>query len=620
MVDEAYCLGNGTVSETYLNIELIIRLAKQARVDAIHPGYGFLSENYLFAQACEENNIAFIGPSSAILKLMGDKLTAHAFAAKLGVPVLEKLYESADEIGRQRENLTYPLLVKAAAGGGGKGMRLVNSSLELTDVLESAASEALKYFSDDRVFIERYLHAPRHIEVQLMGDMYGTIVHLFERECSIQRRHQKIIEEAPAVILTSGQREKMTGAALAIARAAGYYNAGTIEFLLDDTGEFYFLEMNPRIQVEHGVTEMVTGIDLVKEQVLVAQGYPLSFSAETIIPAGHAIEARIYAEDPENELMPYPGTVHYYCPPLMEGVRVETAIQSGASIQADYDPLIAKVIVHETTRNHAIESMRKALENFVITGVHHNIPLVMSLLNDRSYIRNAISTSFCHARMPAYVGAYSITRQNTEPTSLLIAAALITGLLKSKTDASDVWNMIGYWRIFPRLQFLINGKQWEIELIRAGGSHATVYMEGVQEDIQGILIDDCQLQFTRNGKFYHMHHIPESGGIIEITSLGLWHRVERTDRLTSSGPPVPENEDTPGENTIRSPLHGKITRVNVSPEEQVSKGECLLTIESMKLENNILAPFSGIVKQIDIREGDRVKPQSPLLLLQSLNN
>ena len=620
LADESYCLGNGSVSDTYLNIELIIRIAKQAHADAIHPGYGFLSENYRFAQACEINNIVFIGPSASILQLMGDKITSHAFVAKLGIPVLEKLVDTADEIGRMRETLTYPLLVKAAAGGGGKGMRLVNSSHELTDVLESASNEALHFFSDNRVFIERYLHTPRHIEVQLLGDMHGNIVHLFERECSIQRRHQKIIEEAPAVVLDDNLRKSILVAALGIATAAGYYNAGTIEFLLDESGDFYFLEMNPRIQVEHGVTEMITGIDLVKAQIQVARGYPLSFSAETLTRRGHAIEARIYAEDPENELMPYPGTVHFFSPPVLEGVRVETAILSGSSVQADYDPLIAKVIVHENDRDKAIELLRKALENFTITGVHHNIPVLMAILNDKTYLQNAISTSFCNTMLPVYVSRFSMIRQKAEQTNLIIAAALISCLNKRKSDVSDVWSMIGFWRIFHRLQFLINGKQREIEIISTNGSTASIYTNGRQEDILGIVIDDDRLQFTRDRIQYQFHHIPDNEGAIEITWQGLWYSVVRLDRLKSHTHDVPDTENAQGESIVRSPLHGKVTHINVAINDKVNKGECLLIIESMKLENTILAPFSGVVKQIDIREGDSVKQQSPLLLLSSILN
>ncbi len=280
---EAYSLGNGPLSDTYLNIASIIALAKKSGADAIHPGYGFLSENTLFAKTCEENQIRFIGPSADILKLMGDKLMAHHFVSGLGIPVIDKIIDTPHEISKLRHSIEYPVLVKAVAGGGGKGMRLVKSHSELTDVLEITANEAYQYFADDRVYVEKYLHAPRHIEVQIMGDMHGNIVHLFERECSIQRRHQKIIEEAPAVSLTDRVRKEIIDAALTIAGSVRYNNAGTIEFLLDDNGDFFFLEMNTRIQVEHGITEMITGIDLVKEQIRVAEGLPLSISQKEIL-------------------------------------------------------------------------------------------------------------------------------------------------------------------------------------------------------------------------------------------------------------------------------------------------------------------------------------------------
>ena len=352
--EEAYSLGNGPLSDTYLNIASIIGLAKKSGADAIHPGYGFLSENSLFAKACEENQIRFIGPSADILKLMGDKLTAHHFVSGLGIPVIDKIIDTPHEISKLRHSIEYPVLVKAAAGGGGKGMRLVKTHSELTDVLEITANEAFQYFADERVYIEKYLHAPRHIEVQIIGDIHGNIVHLFERECSIQRRHQKIIEEAPAVSLPDHVRKKIIDAALTIAGSVRYVNAGTIEFLLDDNGDFFFLEMNTRLQVEHGITEMITGIDLVKEQIRVAEGYPLSFSQKEIQYHGHAIESRIYAEDPEHDLLPSPGKIHYYREPSFQDVRMESAVTSGTEIQADFDPLIAKVIAYGASREDAV--------------------------------------------------------------------------------------------------------------------------------------------------------------------------------------------------------------------------------------------------------------------------
>jgi 3-methylcrotonyl-CoA carboxylase alpha subunit len=614
---EAYSLGNGQLSSTYLNIDSIIALAKKSGSDAIHPGYGFLSENHLFAKACEENQIRFIGPSADILKLMGDKLMAHHFVSGLGIPVIDKIIDTPHEISKLRHTIEYPVLVKAVAGGGGKGMRLVKSHAELTDVLEITANEAYQYFADDRVYVEKYLHAPRHIEVQIMGDMHGNIVHLFERECSIQRRHQKIIEEAPAVSLTEKVRKKLIEAAIAIAESVKYVNAGTIEFLLDDTGDFFFLEMNTRIQVEHGITEMITGIDLVKEQIRIAEGHSLSFMQKDILCNGHAIESRIYAEDPGQDLLPSPGKIHYFREPPLKNIRMESAVASGAEIQADFDPLIAKVIVHGDSRENAISEMESALEQTVITGVRHNIPLISAILADADYRRNEVSTTYLQDRYELFKVLISTRKKKTQAWELILAGTLIT-LFTTKSLRSSIWKSLGYWRIAPRVGFKYNNLNYMAEYRITGYDSADIWYDSEKHSIKNIRVEEHIVSFDENDVHTSLYFVPETNGAIMITEDGLDFELRRTDRLESGDYSLFEEDSAIEEELVRSPLPGKVNRIFVKMNEKVNKGDHLITIESMKLENGILAPHEGTVQQILTSEGAQVKQNEPLIFIKPL--
>ena len=616
---ETYSLGNGRLSDTWLNIDSIISLAKKSGADAIHPGYGFLSENYLFAKACEENQIRFIGPSAETLKLMGDKLMAHHFVSRLGIPVIEKIIDTPHEISKMRHTIDYPVLVKAVAGGGGKGMRLVKSHAELTDVLEITASEAYQYFADDRVYVEKYLHAPRHIEVQIIGDRHGNIVHLFERECSIQRRHQKIIEEAPAASLSGQSRKKLIEAALAIAGSVNYENAGTVEFLLDDTGDFFFLEMNTRIQVEHGITEMITGTDLVKEQIRVAQGYPLSFSQKDILCSGHAIESRIYAEDPEQDMMPSPGRIHYFMEPAMKNIRIETAVVSGTEIHADFDPLIAKVLAYATNREDAISAMESALNNTVITGVRHNIPLVSAVMADADYRCNEISTTYLQEKYELFRVQIAALKKKTGPWELIIAGTLIS-LFSPRSRHSSVWQSLGYWRIAPRIKFSYDNVLYTAEYRITGNNSADVWCDSVKHSITNIRVEESKVSFTKDGVFTSLYFVPETNGLIVITKDGLDFGLTRTDRLLSVDYSLFEDDSSVEEELVRSPLPGKVHRISVELNEKVKKGDLLVTIESMKLENGILAPHEGTVQQILTKEGVQVRQNEPLIFIKPNNN
>ena len=397
IADEAVCIGPARAADSYLNMDNIISAALASGCQAIHPGFGFLSENPDFAERITQAGLAFIGPTAATIRLMGDKSEAKRNAIAAGVPVAlgtDGPLRDFDEAISEAERIGYPVMLKAASGGGGKGIRVAESVKDLKDAYDSAAAEAIANFGDGRLYMEKYIHNPRHIGVQILGDNYGNVVHLFERECSVQRRHQKLIEESPSAFVTPELREKMTSAAVALAKRVGYRNAGTIEFLVDNDRNFYFCEMNTRIQVEHPVTEEVTGVDLVCEQLRVAAGEPLSFKQEDLTIRGHAIECRINAEDPARGNMPCAGKVTLLHAPGGPWVRLDTALYQDYVVPPFYDSMIAKLIVHAKTREEALRKMQAALGELVIEGVAHNSELQMELLQDERFVAGSYTTDF----------------------------------------------------------------------------------------------------------------------------------------------------------------------------------------------------------------------------------
>jgi len=395
--DEAYCIGPAPSRESYLNIEAIIGAAKKSGADAIHPGYGFLSENAGFSERCKAEGIKFIGPDAYAILTMGDKITARQTMIASGVPVVpgtrEKLSDEAKAIEVVGE-IGLPVMIKASAGGGGKGMRLVKNMEELLPSLRMAKSEAMNAFGDDSVYIEKYIESPHHIEFQILADQHGNVVHLFERECSIQRRHQKVIEETPSPLMTPELRREMGEKAVAAAKAVNYEGAGTIEFIVNDRLDYYFLEMNTRLQVEHPVTERVVGVDLVKEQINIANGLPLSFRQEDLQQFGHAIQCRIYAEDPDNNFMPNPGIIKHITVPLGLGVRYDGYVYEGYEIPMHYDPMICKLITWGTTRKESIARMRRALYEYKITGVKTSIKFLERIMDAPAFIEGKYNTHF----------------------------------------------------------------------------------------------------------------------------------------------------------------------------------------------------------------------------------
>ncbi len=452
--DEAYLLGDAPPLQSYLAIEKVLTVAQQAGVDAVHPGYGFLAENAEFAQQCQQAGIVFIGPDSSVIRLLGDKGEAKRLAERAGVPILPGFIPqkplTPDQLLQEARRIGFPLLLKAVAGGGGKGMRIVENESEFLHAAESASREAEGAFGDPRLMLERYLPRPRHIEVQILADHHGKVLHLYERECSLQRRYQKIIEESPSPALDAATRTAITEAAVRIAQAAGYTNAGTVEFLLEETDQgarFYFMEVNTRLQVEHPVTEMVTGLDLVQWQLRIAMGEALPFEQHNITTRGHAIEARLYAEDPTHDFAPSLGRLEVWHAPQLPGVRIDSGVERGSVITHHYDPMLAKVIAWGETREHARRRLLQALQQIAVLGVRTNLPFLMEVLTHPDFQAGKLHTRFLHDHPELMQSAVE------PPVEVLLALAMLASRTAPRPSATaqptppNIWEQLGHWRI-----------------------------------------------------------------------------------------------------------------------------------------------------------------------------
>lgn len=450
--DEAYCVGPANSSESYLNIDKILQVATAAKVDAIHPGYGFLSENATFAAKVSECGIKFIGPSVHAITSMGDKLTAREIMIKSGVPVVpgtEENITSNDRLKEVANSIGYPVMIKASAGGGGKGMRLVRDEKDIISAYNMAKSEAISAFGNDVVYIEKYIEGPHHIEFQIMADEHGNVVHLFERECSVQRRHQKVVEETPSPLLTPELRAEMGQRAIDAAKSVDYVGAGTVEFLVDNQLNFYFLEMNTRLQVEHPITERVTGIDLVKAQINVANGLPLEFTQEDLKQTGHAIECRIYAEDHKNNFMPSPGVIKHITEPLGLGIRTDGYVYVGYEIPFHYDPMISKLISWAPNRKEAIERMKRALYEYKISGVKTSIPFVSKIMEAKDFVEGNYDTHFIEKNMD-FLMSEDDCSDYCEDIALLVAYLDYTEKMKLTDNASEKSKPTSPWKEYSR--------------------------------------------------------------------------------------------------------------------------------------------------------------------------
>lgn len=619
--EDKVLLPGKSLSETYLNIDAIIEAAKSTGADAIHPGYGFLAENPLFPEACVKNGITFVGPSAESIRLMGNKIAAREIAIKNDVPITKGITGAPAELLKNYTDIGFPMLIKAAAGGGGKGMRIVHTETELKNALESTASEAANYFGDSTIYIEKFIENPRHIEVQVLGDKQGNMIHLFERECSVQRRHQKVIEEAPSPTLDEKVRQSICNSAVKLSAAMGYYNAGTIEFLVDDNLNYYFLEMNTRIQVEHPVTEMITGIDIVKEQLSIAEGKALRFKQEDIRINGHAIETRIYAEDPSNNFMPSPGFISAYKEPDSPHVRVESpSFKLSAHIHKEYDPMISKVITHSADRQSAIELMNEALENYYIHGIKTNIPFLIGMLYHPDYINNTVHTRYIDNHLDDLNKHVTAVRGKVD-TLIPLSAALIfsfTGNLDQGTE-NNLVNKIGYWRLDRKLQLSLDKKEFNLEIIKKNPLHVEFRLDGIIH--KACLELEYPFVLVLDGKSYHLFLNRTRSGLIEVNFKGHVFVFERADLGSPddhSIAPVHEKKSDSGE--ISSPMPGRVLKINVEEGIRVKKGELLMVVEAMKMENNIYSPFDAQIDKIIVKQGDNVEANARLVHITELKD
>lgn len=613
MADEAYELHGTSLAETYLNIDQIISIVKKTGTPAIHPGYGFLSENEIFAAACENSGIIFIGPHSDSISLMGNKTLARESVRKAGIPIIEGYTGSFDELIGIRDQIKFPVLIKAAAGGGGKGMRLVFSPKNIREGIESAAREAQAYFGNNSVYLEQYIEDPRHIEVQLLADNHGNIIHLCERECSIQRRYQKIIEESPSPFVNSKMRKEIGEAAIKIAREINYRNAGTIEFLADQKGNFYFLEMNTRIQVEHPVTEAVTNLDIVQEQIMIAAGKKLPYTQDQIIIRGHAIECRICSEDPSADFIPSPGKMTCYIEPEGEGIRVDSAYDHEAEITGNYDPLISKVIVAGKDREEARTRMILALGEYGLHGLNTNIGLLLSILHSDVFIDSSFSTTYLNQNINSILeDAEKIKSRHVWKVPAL--AALVASLHR-KAGKNFIWDELGYWRLNKISKFFFEGEIMETRIIKITDDYFELILNN--EESGGRFIYDKKVFKIEFDNDYHKVFISENNdGQFLVTYKGFEYIFRRFDFLKKNDFFIPVETDSitfPGE--IYSPVPGRIIKVNNNTGDSVKKGDILIIVESMKMENSIKAPADGIIENIGVKEGELIDGSLPLLLI-----
>jgi len=613
MADEAYKIGNQELSDTYLNIEKIVSIAKNCNADALHPGYGFLAENAELVAACNRENITFIGPTSESMHLMGNKIEARQFVRKLGIPMTEGATGTTEEIVEKSKKIPLPLLVKAAAGGGGKGMRIVRDFDLLKQTIEATAREAKAYFGDGEVYVEQYIEEPRHIEIQVIGDKHGNTIHLYERECSIQRRYQKIVEESPSPTLNQDVREKMGKSAAEIARGIGYDSAGTIEFLVDKNLNFYFLEMNTRIQVEHPVTEMVTGIDIVREQILVAAGNQLSFNQSDVRQKGHAIEARIYAENPAKDFLPSPGKMNLYLEPKGENIRIDAGIDYACVVESFYDPMISKLVVWGENREAARQKLIFALKNYIIHGIHTNIAYLLELTQNKAFITNNISTKFCDEHSSEILNNIE-NQNNCRNKNTFISAFLCFDFHKRKntSDINNLWNQIGFWRLIPIIKIEIDNAIIPVELIKSDTINYVFKIGDKSIKLELIEISAYHLKAQIDGVLEHYYFSQDTEGVHHVSNNGNNLFISRCDEMVNEEIYTPSDLKAGGDN-INSPMPGKVIKINVVKGQQVKKGDVVMIVEAMKMENNLEAHRDAIIEDVNVIENEMIDSSKVLI-------
>lgn len=612
--DEALFIGPAPASQSYLSITKLIAAAQQAAVDAIHPGYGFLAENAGLAQACYAAGILFIGPPAAAMAIMGDKRSARLLAIEAGVPLLpgySGTNQTEQDLHQEAQKIGFPLLIKAAAGGGGKGMRLVQSAADLADGLAAARNEALKAFGSGDLLLEKALLQPRHVEMQIAADSQGNIIYLGERECSVQRRFQKVIEETPSPALSPAMREQMGLTAVTLAHAAKYQNLGTVEFLLDEENHFYFLEMNTRLQVEHPITEMVTGIDLVEWQIWITEGEPLPISQKDVRFKGHAVEARIYAENPERNFLPVIGDVWLWREPASDGIRVDSGLKENDQISPYYDPLLVKVIAHAPDRKTAVRRLIRALEKTVLLGLTTNLPFLIDLLNQESFLSGNYNTQIIIREFSDWQGS---------PGDLTLAL-LAVSLARYEHYCRQAGGR-GYWRNNPnqpiRFQFLRPEESEPIEVLLTPDATAPKEFRaalGDQPDVvYSLFLHDFEgsnLDLTIDGT---------RKKVVLMGQEGVWWVQEgRTLIQLQEIPRLPKSRlAATSHGSLRAPMPGSVLAVLVEVGQEVESGQALIKLEAMKMEHTIRTPAPGYIEAIFYELGDNVPADAELLKIRPL--
>ena len=605
--DLAIALNGSLPAETYLDANKVLEACTRSGVDAVHPGYGFLSENADFARRVVGAGLRWVGPPADAIAMVGDKLAAKALMAELNVPTLPALeVGEGTDLDAAADQIGFPLLVKAAAGGGGRGMRIVNAGEDIAEAVASARREALAAFGDATVFLERWLTQPRHVEVQILGDNHGNLVHLFERECSIQRRHQKIIEEAPSPAVDATLRARMGDAALAVARNIGYTSAGTVEFLLDGS-DFWFLEVNTRLQVEHPVTEAIAGLDIVREQIRIAEGAPLGYAQEDLSLTGHAIEARIYAEDPANDFLPASGCILEWQPDDTTTARFDSGIESGSDINVDFDPMIAKVIVSAPTRREAAGRLARTLERTRLQGVTNNRDFLVAALRAPAFLRGDTTTDFIERVEPDRKRLLS-----AEETHDALIAATICGQARRRAKATVLQNVPSGWRnsLMPpqTVRYRIGGVEMQVDYRACRDGAFDMTIGQVSHVVRVFKQENDGVDIEVDGRRFYAEVSQHAGRWLLHGPGGDVDMVEL--------PRFPTGALATVAGGLVAPMPGNVTSVRIKTGDYVSQGQLLLTLEAMKMEHRIVAERPGKVSRILVQAGDQVDNGALLAVLE----
>jgi geranyl-CoA carboxylase alpha subunit len=605
MADEAVNIGPAPVQQSYLNTPAIIEAARRTGADAIHPGYGFLSENAEFALACQHAGITFIGPSPEAIELMGSKRLSKIAMLDAGVPCI-KGYQGAEQddatLSREAERIGYPLMIKASAGGGGRGMRLVHSASDLLEQIRTARSEALHGFGSGELILEQALIEPRHVEVQLFGDQHGNLIYLGERDCSIQRRHQKVIEEAPCPVMTADLRQAMGEAALKAGRAVNYVGAGTVEFLLDARGQFYFLEMNTRLQVEHPVTELITGLDLVAWQLNIAEGQPLPLRQDQVQLNGHAIEVRLYAEDPTQGFLPQTGRIAAWEPAIQSGVRIDHGLIEGRQVSPFYDPMLGKIIAHGATREEARRKLLRAVQDSVLLGVQSNQRLLAGLLQHPQFIRGEFSTGF----IPQHFANHPCLHPHLPGAEELAIAATLFYRASARVHQGPLSGWRNNASVPLHYRLGLEDQEWSVELNAVPGEAYQIQVSDRRLELNIIEYDGHSATIEIDGIRQRHAYRLEARQLWLFTRPGSLRLTDRTQALVSSRAGVSSG-------TLKAPMDGAIVDVLVSEGSQVSKGQLLVVLEAMKMEHPLKSGIDGVLKRLQVQVGDQVKNRQILL-------